>query len=63
MRNLITFLFFTILSITLTVSMLVGVAWLIDLKPKNLYLVWEICYSSLAVSLLLFILFGGRKNN
>jgi hypothetical protein len=62
MKDFITAIFALILSVTLVVTFIVGLAWLFDFKPKNLYLVWEICYSSLAVSFLLFLLFGRIKN-
>ena len=61
MRNFITVVFALLLSLTLVVTMLVGVAWLFDFKPNNLYLVWSVCYKSLTVSFLFFILFGGNK--
>jgi hypothetical protein len=61
MRNFITGIFRLVLGVTILVTLLVGFLWLFEFKPNNLYLVWAICYKSLAVSLLFFILFGGEK--
>jgi hypothetical protein len=62
MKDFITGVFKFILGVTVSITFIVGVVWLFDFKPKNLYLVWEVCYSSLAVSFLLFLLFGRIKN-
>jgi len=61
MREFITVIFALLLVITFAVTTLVGVAWLFDFKPNNLYFIWSICYKSLAISFLFFILFGGNK--
>ena len=63
MRNFITGIFALLLTITILITLLVGFLWLFNFTPSNLYLVWSYCYKSLAVSSLLYILFGGRKNN
>lgn len=61
MRDFITVIFALLLVITFAVTTLVGVAWLFDFKPNNFYFIWSICYKSLGVSFLFFILFGGNK--
>lgn len=61
MRNFITGIFVLLLVITILVTLLVGFLWLFNFTPSNLYLVWEVCYKSLAVSSLLYLIFGGRK--
>jgi hypothetical protein len=61
MRDFITGIFALLLSITGFITLLVGILWLFNFTPSNLHLVWEVCYKSLAVSFLLYILFGGRK--
>lgn len=62
MRNFITHLFDFLLPLTALVTLIVFTCWLFDFKPNNLYFVWSVCYKSLAVSFLFFILFGGNKN-
>lgn len=61
MRDFITGVFAFLLVITGFFTLIVGIAWLFDFKPNNLYLVWSVCYKSLAVSSLFLILFGGNK--
>jgi len=61
MRNYITGTFTFILILTSIITLLVGIAWLFDCKPNNLYLVWKYSYNSLTVSFLFYILFGGKK--
>lgn len=61
MRNFITGIFALLLTLTGLFTLLVGVLWLFDFKPNNLYLVWEVCYKSLAVSFLFYLLFGEKR--
>ena len=49
-----------IITFFLLISIIVGFAWLFDSKPDNLYSVWEFLGSCLVISLLFFILFGGK---
>ena len=58
MRNFITRVFAFLIVITMFITLIVGVSWLFDYKPNNLYFVWSICYKSLAVSFLFYLLFG-----
>ena len=60
MRNFITGGFLLLLVLTLIVTVIVGVAWLFDYKPNNLYFVWSILYKSLTVSFLFHLLFGAE---
>lgn len=49
-----------LLVLTLLTSFIVGIAWLFDSEPTNLYLVWKFLGSSLAVSFLFQLLFGAK---
>jgi hypothetical protein len=60
MKNFITGVFFILLWATLVVTMFVGIAWLFDCKPNNLYLVWRFLGSCLLVSFLFQLLFGAK---
>jgi len=62
MRDLITAIFSLLLILTFWLTVIVGIAWLFDYKPDNLYFVWGVCYKSLIVSFLFYLLFGGNKN-
>jgi hypothetical protein len=55
MRDFIRGIFIMLLTITGYITLLVGLLWLFDFKPNNLYLVWEVGYRSLAVSFLLYL--------
>ena len=61
MRNFISGLFYSFLAGTMAVTIIVGVCWLFDFYPNNLYYVWGICYKNLAVSFLFHLLFGAKK--
>ena len=50
-----------IITFFLLISIVVGVCWLFDSKPDNLYKVWEFLGCCYVVSLLFFLLFGGNK--
>jgi len=60
MRTFITHIFEFLLALTLFITCIVGLVWLFDYKPNNLYLVWRYCYNSLAVSFLFYLLFGEK---
>ncbi len=60
MRNFITEEFMFLLGVTSISTVLVGITWLFDYKPNNLYFVWSISYKSLAVSFLFHLLFGAE---
>lgn len=60
MRTIITKIFAMLLVLTLLTSFIVGIAWLFDSEPTNLYLVWKFLGSSLAVSFLFQLLFGAK---
>lgn len=62
MRKFITKVFFSFLSGTLFLTLLVGICWLFDSKPNNLYFVWHVGLKITTVLLLFFILFGGNKD-
>ena len=61
MKDFIAGIFVLLLTITSLITLLVGFLWLFNFTPSNLHLVWEVCYKSLAVSFLLYLIFGGRK--
>lgn len=58
MKHKITQLFVLLLVLWLFCSMIVGIAWLFDCEPKNLYFVWEKISIILSVSFLFNLLFG-----
>lgn len=60
MKILITKVFGFILVMTLFVTMIVGISWLFDYKPNNLYMVWKFLYNSLLISFLFQLLFGEK---
>ena len=62
MNKLINTAFEILITLSLLVTIVVGIAWLFDSKPDNLYSVWKFLGNCLIISLLFFILFGGRKN-
>lgn len=62
MRDFITKTFWNFLAGTLFITLIVGIAWLFDSKPNNLYFVWHVGLKTTTVSFLFFILFGGNKN-
>lgn len=62
MKTRITQIFMTLVILTLFCSIIVGIAWLFDSKPNNLYIVWEFLGSCLAVSSLFQLLFGAKIN-
>jgi len=45
---------------TIFTILIVAISWLFDCKPKNLYLVWDICCTSLIISFLFWLLFGKK---
>jgi len=61
MRQLTTLIFVLLFITTFWTSIIVGITWLFNFYPSNLYNLWEISYKSFAVSLLFFILFGGKN--
>lgn len=61
MNKLVNTAFEIIITFFLLISIVVGIAWLFDSKPDNLYSVWEFLGYCFVVSLLFFILFGGNK--
>jgi hypothetical protein len=61
MRDLITTIFALLFISTFWITVAVGIAWLFDYYPNNLYNLWEVSYKSFAISLLLLIFFGGNK--
>jgi hypothetical protein len=60
MRNFITVVFIILLVATFWITLIVGASWLFDFKPNNLYLFWSVCYNSLVVSFLFYLLFGEK---
>jgi len=48
------------LVLTIFCTMIVGIAWVFDSAPNNLYTVWEFLGSCLAVSFLFHLLFGAK---
>lgn len=61
MRESVNRIFKTLLTIFIVLSIIVGVAWLFDSEPSNLYTVWKISFEALMCSTLFLILFGGNK--
>jgi len=62
MRNSITGVFYVVVIAWVLCSLVVGVAWLVDSQPNNLYWVWMRLCNATAITFLLYLLFGGRKN-
>lgn len=62
MNKLVNKVFGTVFTLFLLATIVAGISWLFDSKPDNLYSVWEFLRNCVLVSLLFFILFGGRKN-
>jgi hypothetical protein len=57
-RFRITQVFMIILVLTIFCSMIVGICWLFDSKPINLYIVWRFLIGCLTGSFLVQLLFG-----
>lgn len=62
MKNFINKVFTLLSFIVVILSIIVGIAWLFDCKPHNLYYALGISCDCIIVSFLFFILFGGNKN-
>lgn len=60
MKFIITRIFLLSLVLTLICTFIVGIAWMFDYKPNNLYLIWKFLGSCLVVSALFQILFGAK---
>lgn len=57
-RYRITQIFSMFLVLTVFCTMILGISWLFDSEPDNLYTVWKFLGSCLAVSFLFQLLFG-----
>jgi len=61
MRQFTTIIFIIMFIATFWTTLGLGITWLFNYYPKNLYNFWLVCCKVFAVSLLFYILFGGRK--
>lgn len=60
MRNLITLCFCLSFGSVFILTLLVGFAWLFDLRPVNLYAAWKISGMLAMISFILQLLFGKK---
>jgi len=62
MRVYITGIFNIAVILWILCSILVGIAWLFDSQPENLYWVWMKLCNIVAITFLFYLLFGGKTN-
>lgn len=56
----VTQIFMVILMLALFCTMIVGIAWLFDKKPENLYTVWKYLGGATLIAFLIQLLFGAK---
>lgn len=61
MRKFITGVFHGTVVVWLIFSLIIGVTWLCNLQPNNIYWIWIILCSATGVTFLLYLLFGENK--
>jgi len=62
MRTFITEVFYGVTSLWILCSLIIGIAWLFDSTPNNLYWVWIKLCNTVIIAFLFFILFGKKRN-
>ena len=60
MSKLINTVFEILITLSILITIVVGIAWLFDSKPDNLYSFWKFLGGCLVISLLFIILFGEK---
>lgn len=60
MRNFINSVLDTVSTITVILFILIGISWLFDYEPKNLWTMFKYSCNVTAVSFVFYLLFGGK---